>query len=417
MIRSAASKVMWVGRTASMVFGLALVMALVIGVASTAWSATGGNFLLGKANVATTASKLTASVAAPALTLVNQSTDAAATALNISVAAGKPPLKVNATAGKATNLDADKLDGKDATAFYAAGSKVDDSDTLDGQDSAAFLGATQKAADSDTLDGKNSTEFLGKTEKAADSELLDGKNSSEFAAAYMRTVVVSPVGTDTQNGTALLNALSSITDASATKKYLLYIEPGTYDLGTNSLQMKQYVDIHGAGELNTLITSSVQIGCMDGPGTLNGANNAELRFLTVRNTGTTKDRCDIAIWNNNASPRLTHVTAEAVGVGAMDNIGVMNVGRDSSPTMTDVTATASGGTWNYAVFNIGASPTIKQSKLTGSFSSLTQRESFGIDGTGKVALTQLVGPVRNEGGILRCFNNYDQNMAAVTCPS
>ena len=36
MIRSAASKVAWVGRTASMVFGLALVLALVLGVASMA---------------------------------------------------------------------------------------------------------------------------------------------------------------------------------------------------------------------------------------------------------------------------------------------------------------------------------------------------------------------------------------------
>lgn len=46
----------------------------------------GGNFLLGKANVATTISKLTASISAPALQLVNTSTGAAATALNLTVA-------------------------------------------------------------------------------------------------------------------------------------------------------------------------------------------------------------------------------------------------------------------------------------------------------------------------------------------
>ena len=71
MLRSMASKVAWVGRTASMVFGLALVLALIFGVASAALSATGGNFILGKANEATTVSKLTASIAGPALTLVN----------------------------------------------------------------------------------------------------------------------------------------------------------------------------------------------------------------------------------------------------------------------------------------------------------------------------------------------------------
>ncbi len=127
-----------------MVFGLALVLALLFGVAGAALSATGGNFILGKANEATTVSKLTASLAGPALTLVNQSTDAAATALNINVASGKAPLRVNAAAGTATNLSADKIDGKDSSAFLGKAEKAQaaahadtagDSDTLDGRDS------------------------------------------------------------------------------------------------------------------------------------------------------------------------------------------------------------------------------------------------------------------------------------------
>ena len=117
MARKIFSTVMWVGRTAATAFGLALVLALVFGVATTAIGATGGNFILGKASGATTVSKLTASIAGPALTLVNQSTGAAATALNISVASGKPPIKVNAAAGTATDLSADELDGEDSAAF------------------------------------------------------------------------------------------------------------------------------------------------------------------------------------------------------------------------------------------------------------------------------------------------------------
>jgi hypothetical protein len=104
-----------------MVFGLALVMALVVGAASTAWSATGGNFILGKGNSAGAASKLTANVAAPALALVNKSTAAAATALNLTVPAGKAPLTVNATAGTATNLSADKLDGLSSEELVRSG--------------------------------------------------------------------------------------------------------------------------------------------------------------------------------------------------------------------------------------------------------------------------------------------------------
>src|SRR5215204_6121717 len=113
MLRKVFSKVAWVGRTASMVFGLALVLALMFGVASMALGATGGNFLLGKANSAGAVTKLTSAVAGPVLQLVNNGTSTAATALNLSVPSGKAPLKVNASAGTATNLNADKVDGSD----------------------------------------------------------------------------------------------------------------------------------------------------------------------------------------------------------------------------------------------------------------------------------------------------------------
>ena len=132
MLKNVARKVAWVGRTASMVFGLALVMALVFGIAATAMGATGGNFILGKANGASAVSKLTASVAGPALTLVNQSTQAPATALNISVASGKTPLRVNAAAGTAAGLSADELDGKDSGDFFPARGNLPDGTTLRG---------------------------------------------------------------------------------------------------------------------------------------------------------------------------------------------------------------------------------------------------------------------------------------------
>src|SRR5918994_2158644 len=145
-----------------------------------------------------------------------------------------------------------------------------------------------------------------------DAGTLDGRDSADFAAAYERTVVVSPTGTDIENGTALKNALAGITDASATKPYLLYIEPGTYDLGTfgggnlPTIRMKPHVDIQGAGELQTLITSKSSCGAGS---TLYGANDTEVRFLTVRATGTETEPCSAAIYNDHVSSRLTHVTA------------------------------------------------------------------------------------------------------------
>jgi hypothetical protein len=420
MLRSATSKVMWVGRATVFMVGLSVMLALVLGVATTALAAIPGDpFRLGQTNGIDAMSALVGNVASPMLRVDNSSTRVGATALDLRVEPGKAPMKVNSGA-RVANLNADRVDGKEASAFYAAGSKV---------------------SDSELLDGKDSTEFLGKTEKATDSELLDGKNSSEFAAAYKRTVVVSPVGTDTQNGTALLDAISNITDASASKPYLIHIEPATYDLGNGSLSMKEWVDIEGSGELNTVITSGVSPpGCGEEHGTVNGADNAEMRFLTVRNTGT--GECQIAISNNSASPHLTHLTAESTGEGGTDNIAVLNsnlssttmigvtatasgatrintgVGNSSSsPTMTDVTATASGSspTQVYGVINAASSTTIRQSKLSGK-----PALSLDFGGTTKVALTQLVGGVAGHGQftVVTCAGVYDENYAffASTCP-
>jgi hypothetical protein len=61
---------------------LATTIALVFGLATTALGATGGNFVLGKANVAGAISKLTASIPGPALQVVN---NGAGTALDLRV--------------------------------------------------------------------------------------------------------------------------------------------------------------------------------------------------------------------------------------------------------------------------------------------------------------------------------------------
>ncbi|MCJ7668671.1 MAG: hypothetical protein MUP04_10420, partial [Anaerolineae bacterium] len=137
---------------------------------------------------------------------------------------------------------------------------------------------------------------------ALNADTVDGQEASAFQGKYVRTVVVSPVpGDAVASGTALLNALDGITDSSATNPYLLKIEPGVYDLGTSALTMKEWVDIEGSGELVTTIKRS---GSSDGgTGTVVGADNAELRFLTVENTGGAMYAT--AIYNDSSSPRLT----------------------------------------------------------------------------------------------------------------
>jgi hypothetical protein len=82
----------------------------------TAVAVTGGNFLLGKANSASSKTSLSAPVANKALQITNSSTDVGATALGLTTASGHPPFVVNSDA-KVQNLNADKLDGQNATAL------------------------------------------------------------------------------------------------------------------------------------------------------------------------------------------------------------------------------------------------------------------------------------------------------------
>jgi hypothetical protein len=171
------------------------------------------------------------------------------------------------------------------------------------------------------------------------------------AGSYVRSVVVSPGPDARTSGNALLAALSGIVGNGAAKPYLLKIEPGVYDLGRESLVMKRYVDIEGSGEGVTTITSRVDTGY----GTVVGADNAELRFLTIKHEGGTP--AAIAFYSDGVSTRLTNVTATASG-GSVNNGLRMSGGiQVASPLLKNVTAIASGGSESVGVVNYGAAVT------------------------------------------------------------
>ena len=74
--------------------------------------------------------------------------------------------------------------------------------------------------------------------------------------------------------------------------------------------MKPFVDIQGAGEDVTKLTA---VGSTEGQlkGTLMGASNAEVRYLTIENIG--HNAMAIAMLNVGTSPHLSHVTLAASG--------------------------------------------------------------------------------------------------------
>jgi hypothetical protein len=110
-------------------------IALFVALGGTSYAATGGNFILGQPNSASSTTSLSAPVAGKkALQLTNTSTGAGATGLGLSVASGHPPFTVN-SGTKVTNLNADRLDGLDSSAFLSSSdvkwAQVEPDGTLD----------------------------------------------------------------------------------------------------------------------------------------------------------------------------------------------------------------------------------------------------------------------------------------------
>jgi hypothetical protein len=272
---------------------------------------------------------------------------------------------------------------------------------------------------------------------------------------------VKGVAKSSRDYTTVGAALTSIADNSTANHYLIYVAPGTY---TETVTMKPYVDIEGAGELTTKIT---WVGSVSNTtGTVVGASNVELRFLTVENMGGNTKA--IAIYNSSASPRLTHVMATASGAmqiqriyndsssPAMTNVMVSASGASStnfgvendsgsSPAITNGMVSASGGTNNYGVYYVVGSATINFSAISagggtnnygiynfaftstnytvtvnnslvnGSSNSIYNDSHF----TTRVGASQLSGgPVAANGGTLTCAGVYDENYAffASACP-
>jgi hypothetical protein len=112
---------MWVGRATVFLVGLAVILALVFGLASTALGANGDPWRLGQSNVATAITILAGAtgVDGSMVRITNNNADANDTALDLRVQDGEAPMTVNRTT-KVTNLNADQLDGEDSTQFADA---------------------------------------------------------------------------------------------------------------------------------------------------------------------------------------------------------------------------------------------------------------------------------------------------------
>lgn len=180
MVRSTVKKVMWVGRATVFLVGLTVILALVFGIASAAFGANGGNFLLGRTNVATLITRLAGpeGVNGAMFEVQNNNAGADDTALSLKVQANEPPMKVNSQT-RVANLNA----------------------ALAGQaDSAASAAFASNAADSDKLDGKDSSELPG---TVVQTKAITG-NTSDVTTFSTLVFVTNPVTVTTTSSTQQL---------------------------------------------------------------------------------------------------------------------------------------------------------------------------------------------------------------------
>lgn len=194
------------------------------------------------------------------------------------------------------------------------------------------------------------------------------------AQAYGGVTIVAKSGGNYTGPITAMNAVNRWCQRgpSADNPCLIKIMPGVYDLGTQTLKMRPYVDIEGSGEITTILTGAANHPSLTPTaGVVNGASNAEIRFLTV------KAMNGVAIYNDNSSPKLTHVAASASGIYSYDFMmaGVYNL--SSSPVMKDMNVSVSGGggsgyTEIYGVYNDKSSPEMRNVAVSATVGSIFQ---------------------------------------------
>jgi hypothetical protein len=268
-----------------------------------------------------------------------------------------------------------------------------------------------------------------------------GAKGDKGDPTYKRTVLVSPVGTDLQNGTALRSALAGITTASSSNRFLLKIEPGTFDLGTAPLNMKSYVDIEGSGKADTLLKGdSPGFNGTDYVGLVNMSASAELRSLAVSTTAANAIAIrahDPAVLKD-VDVRAQGTAAEAVWVNSdlevegcsihaetsdtypepfFNGIGIfapmsspsrtIDV-RDSTVEVTTVAGYAYAILW----WAGGGTAVVRNSRLAGS--SPGTGYAYGASGNEpfRAAASQLIGGVQT--GDAKCVGAYNGDFAALS---
>ena len=248
--------------------------------------------------------------------------------------------------------------------------------------------------------------------KIQDGAVTDAKITGPISSSKIqkpaKIAIVAQSGGDYADPVIAMNNLSAWCGTpAAANPCLLKIMPGVYNVGENSVQMQSYVDIEGSGENATKIVGNPS---SYNTGIVNGASNAEIRLLTVEHTG--GGFYAIAVYNENASPKMSNVTATASG--GTSNYGVSNY--SSSPVMTNVTATASGGMNSISIQNLNSSSPI-MINITATASGGTSNYGIANDSSSSPTMNKVTSTASggtNSYGISNCSSSSTMTNVTAT---
>jgi hypothetical protein len=207
-------------------------------------------------------------------------------------------------------------------------------------------------------------------QEAVDADTVDGLHANELVTHYQNVIIVAKSGGD---HASIQSAIDSISDATADNPYLVWVAPGVYN---ETVIMKPYVHLQGAGQDATVITST--ISCDVWPpiiATLVLASDTSLRDLTVGNGGVGDFNTAVLATEGMTAAVVADVTAKTDG-GGVNSLAIFLTGSGTTVTLEEVTTLAENGSNN----NIGLANTFGgTAALTGgSYTARGGTNAWGI---------------------------------------
>ncbi len=212
-------------------------------------------------------------------------------------------------------------------------------------------------------------------QEAVNADTVDGLHASELQTHYQNLVIVAQSGGDY---TSVQAAIDSVADAATDNPYLVWVAPGVY---SETVTMKPYVHLQGAGQGATFITSTASNSAWPpSQATLILASDASLRDLTVANDGAGNFNTALLATGGMTRTLVSDVTARALGGDGLRNYAIVLSGDGTGVRLQQVTALAENASGNnYGLLNRFGAMTVLHG---GSFIARGGTVALGITSVG-----------------------------------